>query len=96
MLLRPPPGDVQAGSEDIFQSVRRDDEPRPEALDPVGQVPVLPPVGGQRAFEIARDKDCAILQLMMDRRRTDAQVFYESLGFVSSHQGMRLSLSQTD
>lgn len=51
---------------------------------------------GRRLMEYAlgraRDRGCAIAQLTTDKRRSDAQRFYASLGFVASHEGMKLSL----
>jgi GNAT superfamily N-acetyltransferase len=44
------------------------------------------------AIEVARDAGCSIVQLTTDKRRTDARRFYERLGFVASHEGMKLSL----
>jgi GNAT superfamily N-acetyltransferase len=44
------------------------------------------------AIEEARRHGCQMLQLTTDKRRTEAQRFYESLGFVSTHEGMKLSL----
>jgi GNAT superfamily N-acetyltransferase len=40
----------------------------------------------------AQQRGCALAQLTTDKRRTDAHRFYESLGFVASHEGMKLSL----
>ena len=39
-----------------------------------------------------RQRGCHLLQLTIDKRRPDAKQFYESLGFISSHEGMKLSL----
>jgi GNAT superfamily N-acetyltransferase len=44
------------------------------------------------ALERARDRGCGLAQLTTDRRRTDAHRFYESLGFVPSHVGMKRAL----
>ena len=44
------------------------------------------------AIEIARKAGCSIVQLTTDKRRKDAHRFYERLGFVASHEGMKLSL----
>ena len=44
------------------------------------------------AIERARDRGCRIVQLTTDKRRTDAHRFYERLGFVASHEGMKLHL----
>lgn len=35
---------------------------------------------------------CGLLELTSDKRRGDAQRFYESLGFVASHDGFKLAL----
>jgi GNAT superfamily N-acetyltransferase len=40
----------------------------------------------------ARERGCALAQLTTDKRRADAHRFYESLGFVASHEGMKLPL----
>lgn len=44
------------------------------------------------AVERARVRGCAMLQLTSDKSRVDAIRFYESLGFVASHEGMKLML----
>jgi GNAT superfamily N-acetyltransferase len=44
------------------------------------------------AIEIARNAGCSIVQLTTDKRRADAHRFYERLGFVASHEGMKFSL----
>jgi GNAT superfamily N-acetyltransferase len=44
------------------------------------------------AVDRARQRGCAMAQLTTDKRRTDAHRFYESLGFVASHEGMKLAL----
>jgi ribosomal protein S18 acetylase RimI-like enzyme len=45
------------------------------------------------AIERAREKGCSLVQLTSDKTRRDAIRFYESLGFVASHEGMKLDLS---
>jgi ribosomal protein S18 acetylase RimI-like enzyme len=51
---------------------------------------------GKRMFEWAieecRKRGCEIVQLTTDKCRTDARRFYEGLGFVASHEGMKLTL----
>ncbi|MBG0560025.1 GNAT family N-acetyltransferase [Actinoplanes aureus] len=42
--------------------------------------------------ERARERGCKIVQLTTDKRRTDAHRFYAALGFVASHEGMKLTL----
>ena len=44
------------------------------------------------ALSRARERNCALAQLTTDKRRADAHRFYESLGFVASHEGMKLIL----
>ena len=44
------------------------------------------------AIERARDKGCHLVQLTSDKARPDAIRFYERLGFVASHEGMKLHL----
>jgi GNAT superfamily N-acetyltransferase len=40
----------------------------------------------------ARRRECALVQLTTDKQRTDAHRFYARLGFVNSHEGMKLTL----
>jgi GNAT superfamily N-acetyltransferase len=42
------------------------------------------------AIERARAKGAHVLQLTTDKKRPDALLFYERLGFVASHEGMKL------
>jgi ribosomal protein S18 acetylase RimI-like enzyme len=44
------------------------------------------------AIDIARAADCGLVELTSDKSRTDAHRFYERLGFVGSHLGMKLIL----
>lgn len=44
------------------------------------------------AVDQARQRGCALVQLTTDKTRHDAHRFYERLGFVASHEGMKLSL----
>ncbi len=46
----------------------------------------------QWAIERARERGCHLIQLTSDKARPDAIRFYESLGFVASHEGMKLHL----
>ena len=46
----------------------------------------------QWSIERARERGCGMIQLTTDRAREDALRFYERLGFVSSHHGMKLHL----
>jgi len=51
---------------------------------------------GQRMFEWAIDRcksrGCGLVQLTSDKNRPNAHRFYESIGFVSSHEGYKLEL----
>jgi GNAT superfamily N-acetyltransferase len=40
----------------------------------------------------AQEQGCGLVQLTTDKRRAEAQQFYASLGFVASHEGMKLQL----
>jgi len=44
------------------------------------------------AIEEARRRQCALVQLTTDKSRADAHRFYERLGFVASHEGLKLKL----
>lgn len=44
------------------------------------------------AIERARARGCHLVQLTSDKSRPDAIRFYESLGFVASHEGLKLHL----
>jgi GNAT superfamily N-acetyltransferase len=46
----------------------------------------------QWAIAEARRRGCALVQLTTDKSRTDAHRFYQRLGFVPSHEGMKLAL----
>lgn len=39
-------------------------------------------------------RGCALVQLTTDKSRTAAHRFYERMGFVASHEGMKLALPQ--
>ncbi len=44
------------------------------------------------AIDQCRAHGCGLVQLTTDKQRPDARRFYESLGFVASHEGMKLAL----
>ena len=44
------------------------------------------------AIAKARARPCVLVQLTTDKRRAEAQDFYRALGFVASHEGMKLRL----
>lgn len=44
------------------------------------------------AIAECRARGCGLVQLTTDKHRPEARRFYESLGFVASHEGMKLPL----
>ncbi|HEY7050101.1 MAG TPA: GNAT family N-acetyltransferase [Jatrophihabitantaceae bacterium] len=44
------------------------------------------------AIDEARRRGCSLVQLTTDKSRTDAHRFYARLGFVASHEGLKLRL----
>ena len=44
------------------------------------------------AIEESRRRGCGLVQLTTDKQRGDAHRFYERLGFVASHEGLKLTL----
>ncbi|SDY87552.1 L-amino acid N-acyltransferase YncA [Modestobacter sp. DSM 44400] len=44
------------------------------------------------AIDESRRRGCALVQLTTDKSRSDAHRFYERLGFVVSHEGLKLAL----
>ena len=47
----------------------------------------------QWAIERARARGCHMVQLTTDKTRPEAKRFYDALGFVASHEGMKLHLA---
>ncbi len=47
----------------------------------------------QYAIQRATERGAHVLQLTTDKKRPDAKRFYESFGFVDSHEGMKLRLT---
>ncbi len=46
----------------------------------------------KQAIFRARQRGCHLVQLTSDKSRGDALRFYESLGFLASHEGLKLAL----
>lgn len=46
----------------------------------------------EKAIERSRERDAQLVQLTSDKSRPDAIRFYEILGFVASHEGLKLKL----
>lgn len=44
------------------------------------------------AISQCRERDCKLVQLTMDKNRTNTRHFYEKLGFEASHEGFKLKL----
>lgn len=44
----------------------------------------------KEAISIAKSEECGLVQLTTDKQREDAHRFYDRLGFVASHEGMKL------
>ena len=49
----------------------------------------------EEAIRRAKIKGCRLVQLTTDKQRPDAIKFYEKLGFISSHEGMKLHLNSS-
>jgi len=47
------------------------------------------------AIDRARQRNCHVVQLTSDKARPSAIRFYESLGFVASHEGLKLHLPRS-
>ncbi len=48
----------------------------------------------QHAIGLARERGCVLMQLSTHQSRTDAQRFYQRLGFRGEHLGMKLRLHE--
>ena len=46
------------------------------------------------ALQRARSRGCALAQLTTDKSRNNAHKFYEGLGFVNSHEGMKMEITK--
>lgn len=44
----------------------------------------------KEAIAIAKSEECGLVQLTTDKKREDAHRFYNKLGFMVSHEGMKL------
>ena len=45
------------------------------------------------AIERAKQKNCCLVQLTSDKARPESIQFYEKLGFIASHEGLKLKLA---
>lgn len=73
----------QGGWRALIEGVRIDTRHRSEGL---GRVFF------EWAIARARQRGCHMIQLTTDKTRPEAKRFYESLGFVATHEGMKLHL----
>ena len=48
----------------------------------------------EHAIDACRQRSCGLVQLTTDKSRDEAHRFYERLGFVASHVGMKLGLDR--
>ena len=48
----------------------------------------------QQIFEFGKERDAKIFQLTTNKKRSRAKEFYERLGFVASHEGMKFSFGE--
>jgi GNAT superfamily N-acetyltransferase len=47
----------------------------------------------EHAIDLARQRGCAIVQLTSDKSRLEAHRFYMGMGFVATHEGMKMELT---
>jgi len=47
------------------------------------------------AIRIAKENGAVLMQLTTDKSRADAKRFYEKLGFVASHEGMKMKVGKS-
>jgi GNAT superfamily N-acetyltransferase len=73
----------QGGWRALIEGVRVDSRTRSQGL---GKALI------EWAIARARERGCIMVQLTTDKTRADAKRFYEGLGFVASHEGMKLHL----
>jgi len=46
----------------------------------------------QQLIQLAKEHGCHMVQLMTDKQRAETLKFYEKLGFINTHHGMKLHL----
>lgn len=73
----------QGGKRALIEGVRTDKSVRGKGI---GRVML------EWAIQKAKAEGCHVVQLTTDKRRPDALEFYKKLGFVASHEGLKLSL----
>jgi GNAT superfamily N-acetyltransferase len=73
----------QGGKRALIEGVRIDESYRGKGL---GKKLI------EWAIEKAREQGCHMIQLTTDKTRPEALEFYKNLGFIASHEGLKLSL----
>jgi GNAT superfamily N-acetyltransferase len=73
----------QGGKRALIEGVRTDKSVRGQG---VGKAML------EWAIHKAKEKGCHVVQLTTDKKRSDALEFYKKLGFIASHEGMKLHL----
>ncbi len=71
----------QGGKRALIEGVRTDKSVRGQG---VGKAML------EWAIHKAKDESCHVVQLTTDKQRPDALEFYKKLGFIASHEGMKL------
>jgi GNAT superfamily N-acetyltransferase len=74
---------IQASKRMNIEAVRVDDEFRGKGIG----VWML-----RKAIEFAKENEVKIIQLTTNKKRSEALRFYQKLGFVASHEGMKMLL----
>ena len=73
----------RGGKRALIEGVRVDAEHRSKGI---GRLMI------SEAIRRAKEEGCRMIQLTTDKSRPEARKFYESLGFVASHEGLKLKL----
>lgn len=71
----------QGGKRALIEGVRTDKSVRGQGI---GKTMLV------WAIQKAKEEGCHVVQLTTDKKRPDALEFYKNLGFVASHEGMKL------
>jgi GNAT superfamily N-acetyltransferase len=75
-----------------FQSIEADPAHLPLVAEQDGQISGVGAAMMRWAISEAQRRGCSLVQLTTDKARADAHRFYARLGFVASHEGMKLAL----
>ncbi len=73
----------QGGKRALIEAVRTDKSVRGKGI---GKAML------EWAIHKAKEEGCHVVQLTTDKKRPDAFEFYKKLGFIASHEGMKLHL----